>query len=581
MTADWEIHRRPTAVGYAALCAVFVVVACSLLFGPWQTMTGDETRYLMYSVSILKYGRFVMTLPEWQATVLSATGAHATALPTGDSHTVLWNGVYLPALLSPVAATLSLAGLRAFTLLTGLFGLFCLYRLCVRISKPSVALLTIAIAALTIPLLPYLHLFYMETYLFALVCCAWERLQTNDRTLSGDLLTALILIAIPFVHLRGSVVAAALYTLLFWQVYSRGLTRRCAALALLAVIAFGILVAMNVGIYGAIAGPVNQARPPLPWHWFPVIAMQLFSVHHGLFAYAPVWAIGYAGLCVGTLRGWTIPRQGFVLAALAAVTSVGAYPGECWPARFWVLAIPMLAVGFCTWWVSTRHVALKLIPLALTGFTLLNTYLFYQAPNAFIFNRQATTSYQNLFDRLGHFHFGLVLPDEIYEAPYLAAVEAMTLGAGLFILFMILSVIQRRGAIFAVPAAVLLLAAADLTRVSVLSPAQYGVTETHDRLSIQLHTPLRAAFIQFGDNREPWPGTDRIDMAISGTGGRTARTTLVASRVLSASCIGNISSILIRSRGDLNIAAEVKYHLQAYRSDSLLRNSFSFLRDAC
>ena len=316
------------------LCALALALTVLFLGGHTLVLTGDEPRYLMYATSILKYGRYVMTLPEWQPLYLRVTHSVASDLPVGGDGNVLMNGVYLPTLLAPIASLLSLPGLRGATLLAGFAGLFYLFRLCRRFSTPGTALLVTVLAGSTIPLLPYLHLFYMETFLFALICCGWDRLQEKDRGWGGDLITALVLLAVPFVQMRGSVVAASLYSLLCWQLYSRGLVKRAALFAILAAAALGLLIASNLSIYGAITGPVNTARPPAPSEWFSVVTMQLFNVRHGLLAYAPIWLLGFAGLWVGVVRGPAIPRQALALAIVAVVTSIGVNPGECWPARF-------------------------------------------------------------------------------------------------------------------------------------------------------------------------------------------------------------------------------------------------------
>lgn len=103
------------------------------------------------------------------------------------------NGGYLPVLLSPVAGLLSLRGVRLATLAAGILGLLALWRLLRRVAGPVPALLTVAIAGSSIPLLPYLHIFYMEAFLFTAVAWSWLRLQDREHRLSGDLLAATIL----------------------------------------------------------------------------------------------------------------------------------------------------------------------------------------------------------------------------------------------------------------------------------------------------------------------------------------------------------------------------------------------------
>ena len=205
-----------------------------------------------------------MAAAEWNRLAFQAGRVLPQGLPTGGEGSVLMNGVYLPALLSPVAGLFSLAGLRCASLAAGLAGLAFLLRLARRAASPQPALAAVGLTALSIPLLPYLHLFYMESFLFALVCWGWDRLQKAGRGAAGDLLTAAILMLIPFVHMRGSMVAACLFAALLQQLLRRGLRRRTLLLLLLGLCAGSLLLALNVAIYGAITGPVNTARPPAP-----------------------------------------------------------------------------------------------------------------------------------------------------------------------------------------------------------------------------------------------------------------------------------------------------------------------------
>src|ERR1700712_2893454 len=177
----------------------------------------------------------------------------------------------------------------------------------------------------------------------------------------------------------------------------------------------------------------------MPWDWVAVLSMQLFNVHHGLLAYAPIWALGYAGLCYGAWRGIVLARQGLVLALVAAVTGVGVNPGECWPARFWVLSLPMLSVGLCVWLARVRGRVAGAVAAMLLLITIVNTAIFIQAPNDFIENRQASTTYAHLFERWGILDFNTVLPVEIVDQHNRNAARDFAVGTGLFIGFMALS----------------------------------------------------------------------------------------------------------------------------------------------
>ena len=524
-----------------------------------------------------------MSLPDFQRLYLHATGNTATALPAGAGGVVLLNGVYLPALLSPVGLVFSLAGLRFVTLVTGLSGLFYLYKLCQRVVGGSIApTLAITVAALSIPLLPYLHLFYMETFVFALICVAWERLQKSDRNVGADVLTALLILLIPFVHMRGSVVSVALCAFLLWQIYKRGQRTRVVGLIALAIFAAGLLVVLNVLIYGAIAGPVNTARPPLPSEWFSVIAMQLFNVRHGLLAFAPVWLLGYAGIWIGVIKKSKIGIQALVLATIAALTGVGVNPGECWPARFWVMSVPMLTVGLCIWWPVGKHFLLKFIALALIAVTLANTVLYITRPNIYLENRQSTVSYQWMFDRVGVVNVGVALPVELVDDLNLDATRNLGLGAAAFMLFVIAAAARRQW-LYAVPAIVILLMAADLTRMTALKPDEYTATAEPGRLSISMHEPVRAVYVQVGHPWVSWvapPSVPTFTVRTSGSGA-SSESSMFGNQVVPVSCRLPVQKIVVDTTAGVDFSAEAAYSLKLYRSDSWTRRLFEKVISRC
>jgi len=181
------------------------VAGAAVLFSETQILTGDETRYLMYAVSMWQNGHPLLSLADWQRLYFETTGGHVDSLPAAADNNAPFNSVYLSTVLSPVGYFLGLAGLRLLTLGVGLVGLASLFRICSKSQRTWPALISVGVAALTIPLLPYLHLFYMEVYIFTLLCLAWERLQVEQRSFAYDVVTAVMLLAIPFVHMRGTV----------------------------------------------------------------------------------------------------------------------------------------------------------------------------------------------------------------------------------------------------------------------------------------------------------------------------------------------------------------------------------------
>jgi hypothetical protein len=475
-----------------------------------------------------------------------------------------------------------LTGLRDAALICGLAGLFYLYRLCSLVAPPGAALIATAVAGFSMPLLPYLHLFYMESFLFTLICYVWFRLQQPERSGGSELATALLILTIPFVHIRAAAIALTLFGLQLRRLHAGGNTRLAAALiALAAAIGIGF-IALNLFIYGGIIGPVMTAhRPPLLAP-FSFLAMQLFNVHHGLLAYAPVWLIGFAGLWLGLARGPSLAREAFLLSVIAALTSIGVDAGESWPARYWVQIVPMLAVGFCIWWSVADRLVLRSLAIVLVAFTLLNTILFFASPNDFLENRQSTRTYQTLFDRFGHVDFGLILPVDIDDEPNRNAARNMAILAGLSVAFAAVAAARRRS-IYAVVPFLTIAAVIDLARVSIVPPADYHATMAPDRLTVDLDSPADVVYLQLGHYWQEWHGSlfgKQFVLTTTGDGGRF-QTTISANQVVGASCTENIRSIALESPNGFEIGSQAAYRLVAYRSNSLLRTHLPFLREHC
>jgi uncharacterized membrane protein YjdF len=566
----------------AVLAALAIATAILLVFGDKQFFTGDEPRYVQYSRSILEHGSYFMPLAEWQEFVTRMVQQNVPELPSGAHGESFFNGVYLPTLLSPIAMIAGLWGLRAVSLVFGFFSLFALFRMCRSSYGPGAALLATTLAGLTIPLLPYLHLFYMEIYLFGLICLAWSRLQNRDRSWTGELVTAALIFVIPFVHMRGSFIASALFTIQAFNLYRRGKLPWVFHFAVFGVGFLAVLMGLNHLIYGSVTGPVTGALPP-PAQWFSYFAMQLFNLHHGLFAYAPIWMIGFAGLLAGAWRGNPLAREGLLLAIVAVLTGVGQDAGESWPARYWTQVIPMLTVGICVWWEASRQALPRLVAVLLILFTLVNTVMFFRAPNDFLENRASTRTYQELFDATGHVHFGVVLPVVANDEPNLVAERNLAIGAIIFIAVLAVGAIRQKGSYAVVPL-LLIAAAIDLSRVSVLKTGEYQAEAEPHKLNVVLVTPARAAYVQFGNPLLPWykfPYFAHFTVALIGDGGRTEEVTMEANQIVSGSCRSGLRSMTIVSPASFNLQDEVARELVVYRSRSWLRTKLGLFERPC
>lgn len=551
-----------------------------LIFGNWQILTGDEPRYLMYAYSSMAHGRFVMTLDEWSPLYKAVTGSPANSLPVGGGGTVLMNGVYVPVLLSPVAFFFKLNGLRFVALLSGLCGLFFLLRLCRRVGSPVGAILSVFVAAFTIPLLPYLHLIYMEAFLFAMVCVIWDRLQEEGR---NDIVTGLLAIFIPLIHMRGSVVAAVFFGALLWKQYRNGQAKKAMALA---VVAFGALVAfmgLNIAVYGAITGPVNSARPPMPSEWFSVLSMQLFNIRHGLIVYAPVWLFGIAGLIAGAVKRIRLASQGLVLLGVAMVTGVGVNPGECWPARFWVLSVPMLAVGFCTAWELGKSVAIRGIGAILLALSLVNAAIFFLIPNAFLENRQTTATYQKLYDYFGGFNFGFIFPVEIDDAMNVSVASTFFMLSSFFVLFLVVSMFRREN-FCALVCVLLIVSAFDFSRVEVLPGNEFNLVKRENGFDVNFSKYNKKYYIQFGNYWETWfvpPDLVNFNVSSQGFSGVGQLEALPANQVIPVSCRSGVRSIHVDGSPVFDFSRRISQHFNVYRSKSIILRLFPALADPC
>ena len=578
-TKHGPVLCRTSVIGFIV---VSLSVSVCLLFGRGQTLTGDEPRYLMYAVSLWRNGRYVMSLSEWQQLYQLITGTPTVQLPAGGSG-VLMNGVYLPTILAPIGAAFKLAGLRATTLIAGLIGLFYLLRLCRRFATPTTSVVALGVGAFSIPLLPYLHLFYMETFFFALICCAWERLQTPVRSLGGTIVTGVLIMAIPFVHMRGSMVAAALFLVLLWQQYRLRQWKVVIGLGVISLVALASYVSLNIAIYGGILGPVNTARPPTPGEFFPVLAMQLFNVRHGLLAYAPVWVLGYAGLWAGSARKIPIVRQALVLAIIAALTGVGINPGECWPARFWVQSVPMLVVGLSAALELGRSWIIRGIAALLICATLVNTAIFLCDPNLYLENRQTSVTYQELFNKVGHFNFGLVLPVEVDDKSDVDAARDLAIGASAIVVLLVAALAIKRQ-VFAMPALLLMFVALDFSRMGTISPRSYNLVEEAHGFRVVFDRAPMVAYVQFGNDWETWfvpPTWTRFSVTITGTDGRQVNEPLPANQVIAASCSTGVQSITVQGPPSFNFDQALGDRIVVYHSASFLERSLPWLRHTC
>jgi len=315
----------------------------------------------------------------------------------------------------------------------------------------------------------------------------------------------------------------------------------------------------------------------MPSEWLTVISTQLFDVHHGLVAYAPVWLSGFAGLVIGTIRRARLATQGLVLVGVGLVTAIGVFPGECWPARFWVQFVPMLSVGLCEIWSLCKRPVVKGVTTLLLAWSLVNTVFFILHPNAFLENRQTGTTYQAIYDQIGGINPALVVP---FERPlFEPSSEIIVLGGAgaVFVAFLVVAA-RRRDALGIVPL-VMLLAVLDLMRVKPFEDSEITVISSPASAHIKLATPMRAGFLQFGKNFEVWHTKDNLRAFTVSFGAN--RRQVPANQVQFLSCGAGSDVISVEAPPDFNVAEQVGFRLKVYQSKSVILRLYERARERC
>jgi hypothetical protein len=243
----------------------------------------------------------------------------------------------------------------------------------------------------------------------------------------------------------------------------------------------------------------------------------------------------------------------------------------------------MLAVGLSLAWSMSRSWLMRGIFVALVGLTLVNTWLFINVPNMLVENRQTTATYQRAFDKIGFLNPGLTLPVELDDAADTGAARDMALGSALFILLACAGMASRRW-IVAAPAALLVLAALDLTRVAVVPKADYTVIPQPHGYRVAFAKPDKAIYVQTGNNWETWfvaPDFPIFTVETTGLDGRVALAELDANQVIATSCQAGVRAVAVSAKGNYDFTPALAAKFVVYRSRSLIRNAVRPLRGSC
>lgn len=436
---------------FSAKWLLYVVIAAVAILGLTARLpkrlayTGDEPRYLLYALSLKLEGKPVMSEGGYERLRNERKpGFELAPHPLRDiqpndtpSHSIVW-----PLLLSPLITTVPLAQLRLISLLAGLVGLVFLAKLLVAQKLPIMSALGCLVpAAVFFPMFPYYFLALPEVVLFLLVCIAfWNLLGTETERLRDFVPSIVCSCVAPLVHLRAlPLLVAVLVHLILKLAWQRNSGRSWMVFAKLTGIYLAAAIAAilyNCLIYGSILGSVTSGRPTFSWEG---IAATLFYSHFGLLPYAPIFLLSIVGLIEGLWRRreWSVPAAIF-LVTLVAMT-VGENPGETYPARFWVIGVPVLAICLIGFFQGRMPGPGKAILYALLGLvSLANTVIFIIDSDLHLAARSGPLPYDHLFEKVRWVHLGFWLglfkdTDYLFKAAtYCAGWVVFAAGASLY-----------------------------------------------------------------------------------------------------------------------------------------------------
>lgn len=480
-----KFDRRAVVLG--SITALFLALGLHKHISAQLTLTGDEPRYLLYGLSIITEGRTVMDSGHYEQlrerqTKEGGAAQYAFADLQGANR-VPSHSIALSLLLAPFCASWSVAHIRLVCLSIGLVGLVFLARTFIQLTSGVILAATCFLPAVFLfPALPYYFLALPEIVLFTLVAITfWNIVSIHEGGLRGYWPALTCSCLAPFFHLRGLAlfVAVALY-LLARLLRKRGQKSRWRGITITGATysaALSLLLVFNWCIHGHILGSANTARPS--WQTEVVVAM-FFGPRHGLFTYSPVWLLSFSGLLAGLSRRnrWAVPSAVFLL--LVILASTGPYPGECYPARFWVQAVPVLSICLLGFLQGPHSFGAKaFLYAALMCISLANTLLFFSIPGLHLEARNGTYPYDRLFTLARSMHFGFWL-DAAYDPVIRTAIVAYCCTA--VVVAAAVSVVRSR--LVAACAIVMLLVAFELHRAHVLDST---VTQDGSALIARVH----------------------------------------------------------------------------------------------
>lgn len=405
---DGKPYWVALAVGIALLTFIHAFAA-PLRFA------GDEPRYLWMAVSLYERQDLRLPFSEWEQY------AQRHDIPAYSPEVFpLIHSPLISVVLAPFVGTLGPDAGRWVTFLIGLIGFVWTAAIARREAGAYAGLLAAMLAFVTLPILPYMGLFYTEIWLLTFFAIAWYLLNLPAATpyqRAAFLLTALIL---PYIHLRMSLVSVTLISLHLWDVwrgYGDHRQRDSAYLATVivaAAVAGAGFLAFQHGMTGSLRGTATAPFAPSLGGYFERLAVQMFTLRHGLFVFNPLLLLGAAALVAAAMQGHRLARQALLLIFVYSVTFVWGAASESPPARFWVAVMPAFVVGLALWLNAMRSVLAVIVTVPFAAVALVNAALYVVLPDAFLENYEVAVSYDLLFQQFPAFYVAAHLPWDKY-----------------------------------------------------------------------------------------------------------------------------------------------------------------------
>lgn len=319
-------------------------------------------------------------------------------------------------LLAPVAATGSLEVIRLLPFAIGLTGLWFLAMTLVKQTSSILSALACFVpAAFCFPALPYQFLALPEIFLFTLSAIAFWNVCSAPREKISNFTPAIVCSCVaPLAHLRGLALFAATAISLICLL-GRTSTRR--QLLVIGSIFLAALIAAFVS-NSFLSNWLGTVKDRPDFRMRPVLDM-FVHYRHGLLPYAPIWVLAFSGLIAGlrVRKPWAVPALFFLVVFMIGSSHA---IGESYPARFWVQAVPVLALCLSGFTESVMRTAVKaIIYLPLAALSLANTVVFILHPGLHLEARSGAAPYDFLVKILPSFDFGfwLDVPDSSLVRP--------------------------------------------------------------------------------------------------------------------------------------------------------------------